>query len=121
MKFFRQLCIILAVSFIGEILHFIIPLPVPAGIYGIILLFIGLETKLIPKSSVKETSDLLIDIMPVMLVPAAVELMDSWGVIKPNLLKFAAATVISTFAVMAVSGAVTQAVIRLKAKKVNTK
>lgn len=121
MKFFRQLCIILAVSFIGEILHWLIPLPVPAGIYGIILLFAGLETKIIPKSAVKETSDLLIDVMPVMLVPAAVELMDSWGVIKPNLLKFAAAAVISTFTVMAVSGLVTQAVIRLKEKRVKTK
>ncbi len=39
MKYIRQLGIILLVSFLGELLHYLLPLPVPASIYGIVLLF----------------------------------------------------------------------------------
>lgn len=104
----------MAVSFIGEILHKFLPLPVPAGIYGIILLFILLESKLLPLSSIKEVGTFFIDIMPVMLVPAAVELMDYWGLIRSQLIKYIIATVVSTVVVMAVSGLITQCIIRRK-------
>ena len=78
MKYLKQFGIILAISFIGEILNAVLPLPIPAGIYGIVLLFILLETKVVKLEAVRETGNLLIDIMPVMLVPPAVELMDYW-------------------------------------------
>lgn len=116
MKYLKQFGIIIAVSFIGEILNAVLPLPIPAGIYGIVLLFILLETKLVPLSAVKETGTFLIDIMPVMLVPAAVELMDYWGIVKPQILKYIVATVVSTVVVMIVSGLVTQGIIRLRKK-----
>lgn len=116
MKYLKQFGIIIAVSFIGEILNAVLPLPIPAGIYGIVLLFILLETKLVPLSAVKETGNFLIDIMPVMLVPAAVELMDYWGIVKPQILKYIIATVVSTVVVMIVSGIVTQGIIRLRKK-----
>ena len=116
MKYLKQFGIIIAVSFVGEILNKVLPLPIPAGIYGIVLLFILLETKLVPLSAVKETGTLLIDIMPVMLVPAAVELMDYWGIVKPQILKYIVATVISTVVVMIVSGLVTEGIIRLRKK-----
>lgn len=116
MKYLKQFGIILAVSFVGEILNAALPLPIPAGIYGIVLLFILLETKLIPLSAVKETGTLLIDIMPVMLVPAAVGLMDHWGIVRPQVLKYIIATVVSTVAVMIVSGLVTEGIIRLRRK-----
>lgn len=116
MKYLKQFGIIIAVSFIGEILNAVLPLPIPAGIYGIVLLFILLETKLVPLSAVKETGNFLIDIMPVMLVPAAVELMDYWGIVKPQIFKYIIATVISTVVVMIVSGLVTQGIIRLRKK-----
>lgn len=104
----------MAVSFIGELLHKFLPLPVPAGIYGIILLFILLESKLLPLSSIKEVGTFFIDIMPVMLVPAAVELMDYWGLIRSELIKYIIATVVSTIVVMVVSGLITQCIIRRK-------
>lgn len=116
MKYLKQFGIIIAVSFVGEILNKVLPLPIPAGIYGIVLLFILLETKLVPLSAVKETGTLLIDIMPVMLVPAAVELMDYWGIVKPQILKYIVATVISTVVVMIVSGLLTEGIIRLRKK-----
>ena len=71
MKFLIQFLIIIAFSFAGELLHFLLPLSIPASIYGIILLFLALETKLIKVKHIRETSSFLIAIMPVMFIPAA--------------------------------------------------
>lgn len=86
-----------------------IPLPVPASIYGIILMFLALEFKIIPLDSVKETGKFLIEIMPIMFVPAAVGLLTSWEILRPSWVEYIIITVVTTFVVMAVSGWVTQA------------
>lgn len=112
MKFLRQFMIILAISFVGEVLKYIIPLPIPASIYGLVILFVALETGLIKLSSVKDTAKFLIEIMPLMFIPAGVGLLDSWGVLQPVILPVAVITIVSTIIVMGVSGVVTQAVIR---------
>lgn len=117
MKYLKQFGIILLISFIGEILHELLPLPVPASIYGIVLLFLCLELKVIPVSSVKEASGFLIEIMPIMFIPAAVGLIDSWLTIREALVSYAVITVVSTVAVMAVSGRAVQAVMRRAKKK----
>ena len=44
MKYLRQLLMILIFSFIGEVLHAVIPIQMPASIYGLVLLFIALMT-----------------------------------------------------------------------------
>lgn len=116
MKYLKQFGIILGISLVGEVLSAVLPLPIPAGIYGIVLLFVLLETKLVPLSAIRETGSFLIDIMPVMLVPAAVELMDYWGIVKPQILKYLIAMTVTTVLVMVISGIVTQAVIRLRKK-----
>ena len=42
MKLLKQFLIILAISFVGEILKYLLPLPVPASIYGMVILFISI-------------------------------------------------------------------------------
>ncbi|MGF0064333.1 CidA/LrgA family protein [Lachnospiraceae bacterium SGI.085] len=116
MKFLRQFMIILAISFIGEVLKYIVPLPIPASIYGLVILFIALETGIIKLSAVKDTAKFLIEIMPLMFIPAGVGLLESWGVLQPVLLPVAVITVVATIIVMGVSGVVTQAVIRKEKK-----
>ena len=116
MKFLTQFMIILAISFIGEVLKYIVPLPIPASIYGLVILFIALETGIMKLSAVKDTAKFLIEIMPLMFIPAGVGLLESWGVLQPVLLPVAVITVVSTIIVMGVSGVVTQAVIRKEKK-----
>lgn len=117
MKYVRQFGVILLLSFIGEILHVVLPLPIPASIYGIILLFCCLEFKIIPVSAVKETSVFLIEIMPVMFIPAAVGLTESWQMIKQDFIPYAVITVLTTFFVMAVSGKVVQKMVHYAGQK----
>ncbi len=119
MKYLIQFLIIIAYSFLGEVLHYCLPLPIPASIYGIVLLFLSLELKWIKVKDIRETSSFLIAIMPVMFIPAAVGLIDSYKSIGNAWLQYIVVTVLSTFIVMGVSGLVTQHVIRRdKDKKV---
>ena len=112
MKYVIQFLIIAAFAFVGELLHWFIPLPIPASIYGIVLLFIALELKWVKVSDIREVSSFLIAVMPIMLIPAAAGLMESWGAVKSSVWEYALITIVSTFVVMGVSGAVTQFVIR---------
>ena len=111
MKYVIQFLIIAAFAFIGELLHWFIPLPIPASIYGIVLLFIALELKWVKISDIREVSSFLIAVMPIMFIPAAAGLMESWGAVKSSVWEYALITIVSTFVVMGVSGAVTQFVI----------
>ena len=119
MKLLKQIFIILAISFIGELLKYLLPLPVPASIYGMVILFIGLLTGIIPLASVKDAGKFLIEIMPVMFIPAGVGLMSSWGTLKPVLLPVSIITVAALITVMAATGRVSQFVIRRQKCKEN--
>ncbi len=117
MKYLKQFTLILLMTFAGELLKYFLPFPIPASIYGMVILFIGLESGLIKLASVEETAKYLIEIMPLMFIPAGVGLLESWGVLRPIVLKIAVITVVSTVVVMAVSGRVTQGVIRSQRKR----
>lgn len=117
MKYLKQFSIILIISLIGEMIHLFIPLPVPASIYGLLLLLAGLKTKLIPLDSVREASLFLIDIMPLMFIPAAVGLLDSWSALRPIFIPFLVITLVSTILVMASAGMITQYVMKFQIKK----
>lgn len=108
MKYIRQFFIILAVSCLGELLARWISAPIPGSIYGIVLLFLGLLTGILPLSAVKETGHFLIQIMPVLFIPSAAGLLDSWDMIAASWLKYAAVIFLTTVAVMGVSSKVTQ-------------
>ncbi|WP_312425733.1 CidA/LrgA family protein [Lacrimispora sp.] len=112
MKYIRQFTIILFISLAGEIIHLLVPLPVPASIYGLLIMLIGLKKKWIPLEAVEDVSIFLIDIMPLMFIPAAVGLLDSWGVLRPILVPFLVITLLSTIIVMVITGKVTQLFIK---------
>ena len=117
MKYLRQFMIILLVSFWGELLKYVIPLPVPASIYGLVILFILLETGILKLDAVIETSVFLIEIMPLMFIPAGVGLMESWGDLNSMLLEVVVIILVSTVLVMGVSGKVTELVLKRSANK----
>lgn len=112
MKYLRQFLIIALVSFVGEALSRFIPLPVPGGVYGIVILFLLLCLKIVPLCAVEGAADFLIEIMPVMFIPPAVGLLESWGVIGGSLLAYAVTVPVTTVLVMGVGGLVTQLIIR---------
>ena len=114
MKYIKQITIILTISFVGDVLNRCIPLPVPSGVYGMLILFLLLCTKALKLEQVKETGNFLIEIMPITFIPPGVGLMASWGIIEPILVPVVTITVASTLADMLAASGVTKLVLRMK-------
>ena len=108
MKYVKQFGIILLVSCFGEFLRIILPFPIPASVYGMILLFVALLSGVLPLEKVRETGLFLVEIMPVLFVSAGVGLMESWDVLQPILLPVIVIVLLTTLLVMVVAGQVTQ-------------
>ncbi len=117
MRFIRQFSIILFVSFVGEIFHYFIPLPIPASVYGLVLMLAALCIGILKVDQVKEASNFLIEIMPVMFIPAGVGLLTAWEELQPILIPISVITVLTTIIVMAVTGRTTQGMIRAQKGK----
>lgn len=109
MKYLKQAFIILAFSLVGQVLQKYIPLPIPAAIYGFILLFIALCTGLLKEAHIDETAGFLIKIMPVLFVAPAVNLLSYWKLIAKEWVGILTVIAVSTFCVFMVSGLVSKA------------
>ena len=109
MKYVKQFLIILIICFLGELCRFIIPLPVPASIYGLVLMLACLMTGIIKLDQVDETATFFIDIMPVLFIPAGVGLIASYQALKPHL--------VTTVIVMGVTGVVAQRMMKHPKRK----
>ena len=79
---------ILLFSFIGEFFRMVIPLPVPASVYGLVLLLAALLTGVIKLDQVEGAADFLIEIMPVMFIPAAVGLLGVTGQVTQRVIRW---------------------------------
>lgn len=112
MKFIKQLAIILSISFIAEVMEYLIPLPVAASIYGLIMMLLGLITKIIPLEKVEGAADFLVEILPILFIPPTVGIMTSAEALKQMLIPLCVISVVSTILIMVVTGRVSQAVIR---------
>ena len=117
MKYLLQFLIIVAISFLGELLHYFISLPIPASIYGILLLFVALQMGWIKVRQIREVSTWLIAIMPALFIPSAVGLLKSWDILSQSLVKYSVITFVSTLVVMGLTGLATQYAIRQSKNK----
>lgn len=116
MKQVISLGIILIFAFLGEILKNLLPLPIPASIYGMILLFLALIFKIIKVEYIEKVSNFLISIMLLFFIMPAVSMMDSFDLIKDNLIQIIIAVIVPTIVVIIVTGLVTQWIEKLTEK-----
>ena len=112
MKYVKQFLVILGISLIGEVMKYVLPLPIPASIYGMAILFVCLMAGIVKLDDVRETGKFLIEIMPMMFIPAGVGLMDSWETLQPVFFPVCMITVIAIFTVMLATGRLSQWMIR---------
>lgn len=117
MKWVRQFLVILLFTFIGECLRALIPLPIPAGIYGMVLLFAALCLGVVKVEKVEGAADFLMDTMPLFFLPSGVGLIEKWSQLKALWLPILIAVFLITIAVMVVTGHVTQFFMKLKKEK----
>ena len=109
-NYLRQGLLIFGFTLLGEALHVLLPLPIPAAIYGLVLLFAALCLRIVKVEQVKQFSGFLLTIMPFLFVAPAVNLLESWGLLLPNLGWILLLIAVSTILVFAVSGLLCQTV-----------
>ncbi len=120
MALIRQFAIIAGISCLGEGLRMLIPLPIPASVYGLVLMLLGLMTGIIRLEKVQYGAAFLIEIMPLLFVPAAVGLTQSWSQLAPVWLPVLLITALTTVIVMGCVGRLTQGILHLDAKRRKT-
>ena len=74
MKILRQSAIIAAVCAVAELIKYLLPLPIPASVYGLILMLLALLTGLIKPEQISTVADFFISIMPVLFIAPTVAL-----------------------------------------------
>ena len=118
MKYMKEIVIIFGITMVGELLNKFIPLPVPAGVYGLFILLGGLCSGII-KLSVETTGNLLLDLMPVMFIPAAVGIIDKIDELKSVMIPMLIITFVTTFVVMTITGKTAEWIIGKQKKGAN--
>ena len=117
MRYLLQAVIIAAVTFAAELIKYFVPLPVPASIYGLLLLFALLKSGLLKLEQIEDVGNLLLELMPLLLVPASVSVLTALDAIQRMLLPVLVMGFIGTTAVMLVTGLLSQWIIRRKGEK----
>ena len=108
MKYIKQFLILLGFTLLGELLNRLIPLPVPAAIYGIVLLFIALCTGTVKLEQVSDTAHFFISFMPLFLVTPTVNLLRYWNLIAPDLGSICIILAVTTVVTFSAAGVLTQ-------------
>lgn len=116
MKYLPQFLIILGFTLVGEALQRLLPLPIPASVYGIALLFLALCLGLVKLEQVKDAGGFLTSILPVLFVAPAVGIVDNWALIRPSLIPLFLILLATTTLTFALSGKVTE-LLRRKEEK----
>ena len=118
LKLFRQLGLILLITFAGECISRLSGIPVPGSIVGMILLLALLKTKAIRVEQIAELSDFLLSNINFFFIPVGVGIMASYKYLEGHYLAGITLILITTVIVMVVSGWVTEILARRREKRV---
>ena len=104
MKYVKQTCIITGMTLAGELLSSVLPLPVPAGVYGLFLMLAALISGAVKLESVEGTGNFLLDTMSLMFIPSMVGVVECLEELRAVLVPFLLIILASTVVVMCVTG-----------------
>ena len=117
MNFIGQLLYVLLFSGLGELLAAVIPLPIPAAIYGLVLLLIALCLGIVKVETTSRVTHFLIGMLPLLFVSPGVSILRYWNVVRSEILAICIITIVSTVVVFSVSGLVTKFLLKKEDKK----
>ena len=117
MKILKQSAIIAAVCAAAELIKYLLPLPIPASVYGLLLMLAALLTGGIRPEQIETTADFLITIMPVLFVAPTIALVARLGRLASLAVPLLLVATIGTVLVIGLSGKAAQAVGKREEKK----
>ena len=94
-----------------------LPLQVPASVYGLLLLLAALNFRIVRLEDVKEVGSYLTGIFPLLFVPAAAGVMELWVEMGQMLIPILIAVIPVTVLVMVSAGKTTQVLTGLGKKE----
>ena len=109
MEYLLQLLIILGFTFAGEALQRLLPLPIPASVWGLVLLFSALCLGIVKLEQVKDAGGFLTSILPILFVAPTVGIVEYWGLISAKLLPIALILIATTVLTFGITGRIVQA------------
>ena len=109
MKYLNQFLIILGFTLLGEVLQRVVPLTIPASVYGIALLFASLCAGLLKLEQVKEAGGFLTSILPILFVGPTVGIAEYMELLSGRLLPIALVILSTTVLTFGISGRISQA------------
>ena len=108
MKYLSQFLIILGFTFLGEALQRLLPMAIPASVYGLALLFLALCLGIVKLPQVKQTANFLSSLLPLLFVSPTVRIVEQWDLIRSQILPIFLLLAASTFLTFGISGSTTQ-------------
>ena len=100
MKYIKQFAIIVLICLVGEVIVSFLPFAFPGNIMAMIILVGLLVSKVVKEEHIKETSDFLLEIIGLFIVPVSVGIIAHFEIIRTigvQLLLISLITLILTF------------------------
>ena len=119
--FFHQVSVISIVLLVSKMIESFMPIPMPASVIGLVLLFICLCTGIIKLGQVEKVGTALTDNIGLLFVPAGISVIKSLGLLAAHPILILGLIFISTLLLLLCTGFFSQMIVKMTDSKVKTK
>lgn len=114
LKLLVEVTIILFICFLGDIIHSMLNLPIPGNVIGMLILLLCLTSRIIKLDVIENVSDFLLDHLAFFFIPAGVNLISCFSLLKHKWIQIILISIISTIIIISTTGIIVQKMIRRK-------
>ncbi|KIL26212.1 antiholin-like murein hydrolase modulator LrgA [Bacillus altitudinis] len=111
--FLSQAFIFATVMFVSNLISMYLPIPMPASVIGLVLLFILLTTKIVKLEQVEQLGSSLTGLISFLFVPSGISVIQSLGVMQEVGVQVVGVIIIATIMLLAATGLFSQLLMQL--------
>ncbi|MCD8873729.1 antiholin-like murein hydrolase modulator LrgA [Mammaliicoccus sciuri] len=111
-NFFHQVLTISIVLLISHVIESFMPIPMPASVIGLVLMFIALTTGIIKLEQVEAVGTALTNNIGFLFVPAGISVINSLGILSTSPILIILLIIISTILLLVCTGIFSQMIIK---------
>jgi len=100
----REIALIFGCLILGNIVKYLLGIPVPGSVFGMIILFLLLKSGYVKEDHIKRITGFLLDNMAFFFVPIGVGVVLYLDIIKSELFPIMASSLLSTLVILFVVG-----------------
>ncbi|PSB71976.1 antiholin-like murein hydrolase modulator LrgA [Bacillus pumilus] len=114
--FLSQAFIFATVMFVSNLISMYLPIPMPASVIGLVLLFVLLTTKIVKLEQVEQLGTSLTGLISFLFVPSGISVIQSLGVMQEVGVQVIGVIIIATIMLLAATGLFSQLLMQLSEK-----